>query len=154
MRLIKSVDRNNIRTNRNSVLYSKRTNTMNHDISGTISHLDKKIHPEQLDQVVEAILAGKYSWACVLMLRLVGYNPLHYIPYRTYNRLLKENSRTGRSNSQQNENLKIAKPAMEKKSEGHIAHSHLSKLKDLAYMEIGGKQKAEARNSNREKLSA
>ncbi|MEL6165417.1 MAG: HetP family heterocyst commitment protein, partial [Cyanobacteria bacterium J06628_3] len=42
------------------------------DISG---NLDKTIHSEQFDQVVEAILAGKYSWACVLMLRFAGYNP-------------------------------------------------------------------------------
>ncbi len=47
--------------------------------------------PEQFNQVVEAILSGKYSWACVLILRFAGYNPLHYIPYRTYNRLMKEN---------------------------------------------------------------
>ena len=46
---------------------------------------------EQFTQVVEAILEGKYSWACVLILRFAGYNPLHYIPYRTYNRLLKDN---------------------------------------------------------------
>ena len=26
------------------------------------------------------------------MLRFFGYNPLHYIPYRTYNRIVKENS--------------------------------------------------------------
>ncbi len=51
---------------------------------------------EQLNQVVEAIIAGKYSWACVLVLRFSGYNPLHYIPYRTYNRLIKENSQAGK----------------------------------------------------------
>jgi hypothetical protein len=49
---------------------------------------------EQFNQVVDAILAGKYSWACVLILRFAGYNPLHYIPYRTYNRLMKENGPT------------------------------------------------------------
>jgi hypothetical protein len=52
--------------------------------------LDRVMTPEQFTQVVEAILAGKYSWACVLILRFAGYNPLHYIPYRTYNRLMKE----------------------------------------------------------------
>jgi hypothetical protein len=44
---------------------------------------------EQFNQIVEAILAGKYSWACVLILRFAGYNPLQYIPYSTYYRLLK-----------------------------------------------------------------
>lgn len=49
-------------------------------------HFD--IRESELDSVIKAIITGKYSWACVLMLRLIGYNPLHYIPYRTYNRLL------------------------------------------------------------------
>jgi hypothetical protein len=52
---------------------------------------DKAMTTEQFNQVVDAILAGKYSWACVLILRFAGYNPLHYIPYRTYNRLMKDN---------------------------------------------------------------
>lgn len=47
---------------------------------------------EQFCQVVEAILNGKYSWACLLILKFAGYNPLHYIPYRTYNRLMKEHN--------------------------------------------------------------
>ncbi|MCC5639716.1 HetP family heterocyst commitment protein [Nostoc sp. CHAB 5844] len=51
----------------------------------------KKINTEQVEQIVKAIIAGKYSWACVLMLRFSGYNPIDYIPYRTYIRLLKNN---------------------------------------------------------------
>lgn len=51
---------------------------------------------EQFNRVVEAIVEGKYSWACVLILRFAGYNPLHYIPYRTYKRLLKENGNSAR----------------------------------------------------------
>ena len=46
---------------------------------------------DQFEEIVDAVLAGKYSWACVLILRAGGYNPLHYIPYRTYNRLVKNN---------------------------------------------------------------
>lgn len=53
--------------------------------------MNRAMTPDQFVQVVDAILAGKYSWACVLILRFAGYNPLHYIPYRTYNRLMKEN---------------------------------------------------------------
>ncbi|WP_156820250.1 HetP family heterocyst commitment protein [Synechococcus sp. PCC 7336] len=49
------------------------------------------ITAEQFDRIVGAIAEGKYSWACVLLLRSGGYNPLHYIPYRTYNRLIKQN---------------------------------------------------------------
>jgi hypothetical protein len=55
------------------------------------SQLNKTMSDEQFNQVVDAILSGKYSWACLLILRFSGYNPLHYIPYRTYNRLMKTN---------------------------------------------------------------
>jgi hypothetical protein len=51
----------------------------------------KAVSPDQFDQVVKAILEGKYSWACVLMLQFVGYDPAHYIPCRTYKRLIKNN---------------------------------------------------------------
>jgi hypothetical protein len=51
---------------------------------------------DQFNSVVEAIVEGKYSWACVLILRFAGYNPLHYIPYRTYKRLLKDNGSPSR----------------------------------------------------------
>lgn len=115
---------------------------MNHSISGS-HNLNKSINPEQFDQVVEAILAGKYSWACVLMLRFAGYNPLHYIPYRTYNRLLKENSHVSRSNTntQSNENPKVAKLPSEKRPTDRVTPtSCLSKIKDLAYLEVVGRQ--------------
>ncbi|MEL6458613.1 MAG: HetP family heterocyst commitment protein [Cyanobacteria bacterium J06636_27] len=49
------------------------------------------MNKKQVEEVVEAILARKYSWACVLILRFHGYDPVDYIPYRTYIRLLKEN---------------------------------------------------------------
>lgn len=52
---------------------------------------NKVMNPEQFERVVTAILEGKYSWACVLILRFAGYNPAHYIPYRTYKRLIKSN---------------------------------------------------------------
>ncbi len=54
------------------------------------SQQEKTMSEEQFNQIIDAILSGKYSWACVLLLRSAGYNPLHYIPYRTYNRLMKE----------------------------------------------------------------
>ena len=50
---------------------------------------------EQLEEVVKAILDRKYSWACFLTLRFSGYNPQHYIPYRTYIRLIKDNCQIG-----------------------------------------------------------
>ncbi|MBD2252263.1 HetP family heterocyst commitment protein [Nostoc parmelioides] len=47
---------------------------------------------EEWEAILQAIATGKYSWACVLMLHTVGHNPLTYIPYRTYIRLVKNNS--------------------------------------------------------------
>ncbi|BAY86893.1 heterocyst differentiation protein HetP [Calothrix parasitica NIES-267] len=111
------------------------------DISG---NLDKTIHSEQFDQVVEAILAGKYSWACVLMLRFAGYNPLHYIPYRTYNRLIKEHS-PKKPKPQHNENIKIPKNGSNRRKDNNMSPSCLNKIKDLAYLEVVGKQKTEIR---------
>jgi hypothetical protein len=58
--------------------------------------LDRVMETEQFNQVIEAILAGKYSWACVLILQFGGYNPLHYIPYRTYNRIMKDHCQSGK----------------------------------------------------------
>lgn len=54
----------------------------------------KTMDLEQFDCIVKAIVEGKYSWACVLILRFAGYNPAHYIPYRTYKRLIKESRRS------------------------------------------------------------
>ncbi|MEA5570921.1 HetP family heterocyst commitment protein [Calothrix sp. UHCC 0171] len=121
---------------------------MNKENSGISSKFDKAMNPEQIDRVVEAILAGKYSWACVLMLRFAGYNPLHYIPYRTYNRLLKENSSGDKSQQQSNDNSRMNKSAHEKRSDANLSPSCLSKIKDLAYLEVVGKQKREIHGGN------
>ncbi|MEM7758610.1 MAG: HetP family heterocyst commitment protein [Cyanobacteria bacterium P01_A01_bin.40] len=64
---------------------------MYQNLNSANSKLDKVMTDEQFNQIVEAIISGKYSWACLLILRFSGYNPLHYIPYRTYNRLMKTN---------------------------------------------------------------
>ncbi|MEH2061482.1 MAG: HetP family heterocyst commitment protein [Nostoc sp.] len=118
---------------------------MNQDIAGISSNLDNTVKAQQFDKVVEAILAGKYSWACVLMLRFGGYNPLHYIPYRTYNRLLKENSQANRTKQQQSENLKMLNDS---RSDSNMSSNCLSKIKDRAYLEVVGKQKTEIRGSS------
>jgi hypothetical protein len=120
---------------------------MNQDNVGVNSNFDKSINPEQFDQVVEAILAGKYSWACVLMLRFAGYNALHYIPYRTYNRLLKENSPANKSNQQNQDKFQATKTASPN-NEKNLSPSCLNKIKDLAYLEAVGKQKTEIRGGS------
>jgi hypothetical protein len=66
---------------------------MSYQISSP-KNCDNAITPEQFNQVIAAIAEGRYSWACVLILRFIGYNPLHYIPQRTYSRLIKENNQT------------------------------------------------------------
>ena len=121
---------------------------MNQDIPGMSSNFNKAVNPQQFDQIVEAILAGKYSWACVLMLRIVGYNPLHYIPYRTYNRLLKDNTQVSRAQQQHHKNMKSAKPAINHRSNTNSSSSCLSKIKDLAYLEVAGKQTSKIRGSS------
>lgn len=62
---------------------------MNYEISSS-QKIQKAISPEQFEQVIAAITNGEYSWACVLVLRFIDYNPLHFIPQRTYSRLMKK----------------------------------------------------------------
>lgn len=85
---------------------------------------EKFMTPDQFVQVVDAILEGKYSWACVLILRFAGYNPLHYIPYRTYNRLMKDNSP---------HRIRIGGCAVERFADN--ASDHSADIRDLSYLE-------------------
>lgn len=48
------------------------------------------IDSDVLERIIDAILDGKYSYACLMTLEATGYDPLQYIPYRTYNRLQKQ----------------------------------------------------------------
>jgi len=96
---------------------------MNSQFNHSVNHSQVGIKPEQLDEIISAILAGKYSWACFLLLRCTGYNPLDYIPYRTSNRLLKENTQTRKSETQ----------------------SALSKIADLDYVEVVREKRAGVR---------
>lgn len=52
---------------------------------------DEIIKSEQFAQILTAIVEGKYSWACVLLLHWAKYQPQNYIPYRTYRRLMSTN---------------------------------------------------------------
>ncbi len=90
---------------------------MTSQFHSSANHSQVGIKPEQLEEIISAILAGKYSWACFLLLRCTGYNPLDYIPYRTSNRLLKENSQISKSS----------------KSE---TKSALGKIADLDHLEV------------------
>jgi hypothetical protein len=93
------------------------------------NHSQVGIKSEQLDEIISAILSGKYSWACFLLLRCTGYNPLDYIPYRTSNRLLKENSQISKSSQSET-----------KSASGKIA--------DLDYLEVARDKRAGVRGGS------
>ena len=113
---------------------------MNQQFSYSNSKLDKAMTTEQFNQVVEAILSGKYSWACVLILRFAGYNPLHYIPYRTYNRLVKDN----RQDNQLNKTKKhaLVRERAKTQSDNSSSHKGSSHIKDLSYFEVVDRQQS------------
>ncbi|NEO99154.1 MAG: HetP family heterocyst commitment protein [Symploca sp. SIO2E9] len=100
------------------------------------NQFDKGLSSEQFNQIVEAILDGKYSWACVLILRFAGYNPLHYIPYRTYSRLNKENCQNGKSRRKKSDSIKAHQQQTEKGYNNKVSNQLLSKIDDLKYCEV------------------
>ncbi|MGJ5632418.1 HetP family heterocyst commitment protein [Nostoc sp. CALU 1950] len=82
---------------------------MTKKLSESHKALDNKFNfnHEELKQIVKAVSAGKYSWACVLLLRFSGYNPLEYIPSRTYLRLMKNNWLLSKANRRQTDNQNL-----------------------------------------------
>lgn len=112
---------------------------MNQRLSSTRTNQEQTINSEQVNQIVEAIAAGKYSWACVLILTFANYNPLHFIPYRTYKRLIKENrqSRFNRDDS--------------KTSDRASSKNCLNQIKDLSYQEEISNQKNQVFGGNQER---
>ena len=104
---------------------------MAQNLTANQKHLDRTMKPEQFSQVVEAISSGRYSWACVLILRFAGYNPLHYIPYRTYSRLLKENRQQSSMASKINNQEVIDYSTVQNQD----ISSCLDKINDLTYLE-------------------
>lgn len=125
---------------------------MHSQMSYSGTKLDKTMNPEQFNQVVEAILAGKYSWACVLILRFAGYNPLHYIPYRTYNRLAKENCQIGRPSRDQTDSRNTHKNSDATKSDDPASGKCLSKIADIDYLEVVDEPQAQVRGGVLEQL--
>ena len=95
-------------------------------LNSTNSQLDRVMSEEQFERIVEAIAEGKYSWACLLILRFSGYNPLHYIPYRTYNRLMKTHLQTSQA-AAKNDRIDSQKSNTQRQKS--------TKLRDLCYLE-------------------
>lgn len=108
---------------------------------------EQTINSEQFTQIMEAIAAGKYSWACVLLLRFADYNPLHFIPYRTYKRLIKENRQTDKTSRQTIDN-QTAYRSLESGLNNASSQRCLSQINDLSYQEEIDKQKSKVLGGN------
>ena len=118
---------------------------MYQNFNSTDSQLDKTMSDDQFNQIVEAIISGKYSWACLLILRFSGYNPLHYIPYRTYNRLMKVNR------EQKLESVSNTAIAHQKKSMSPQSNQKSStKLRDLCCWEEVDRQSKQVKGGKGE----
>lgn len=104
----------------------------NIDSTNSQTKLDKAMSEDQFNQIVEAILSGKYSWACLLILSFSGYNPLHYIPYGTYYRLMKANQEP-KVKVHLVKNTAIANS--DKSVSTNATNESVSQLKDLVYLE-------------------
>jgi hypothetical protein len=117
--------------------------TMTNQIPYANARATHAMNPEQLNQIVEAILAGKYSWACVLLLRCAGYNPLHYIPYRTYNRLIKENCQIGKPSQTQTDKINNKNMSPINRHQDASSLKGLNKIKDLDYLETSEQTKTQ-----------
>lgn len=91
---------------------------------------NKVMTPEQFKQVVEAITDGRYSWACVLILQFAGYNPVYFIPYRTYCRLVKENRRLSSAAS-----TELESPTDLNRPSQVTASKPLAQIHELPYLE-------------------
>jgi hypothetical protein len=113
---------------------------MTQQIAFSKSRFNQTISSEQLNPIIDAILIGKYSWACVLLLRCAGYNPLQYIPYRTYNRLLKENCQSGNPNQAKSASTNSDRQSTANWSGSRSSPKSLSTISDLNYLEpVDGK---------------
>jgi hypothetical protein len=109
---------------------------MNSKIPYTNINLEQAMNREQFTQLVDAILEGKYSWACVLILRAASYNPLHYIPYRTYNRLMKENCQIGTQSKNKTDSINTDKQTAAAKLSVVSSGKPASPIADLGYLEV------------------
>ena len=108
---------------------------MNQDFCSSNSKLDQVMTPEQFNQILEAILVGKYSWACVLILRFAGYNPLYYLPYRTYKRLVRDNCQRDKSSGLQKHHRDKDQELSAVKSGRASSQRRSRQINDLSYLE-------------------
>ncbi|MFN6569064.1 HetP family heterocyst commitment protein [Dendronalium sp. ChiSLP03b] len=120
---------------------------MNYHISSQ-RNFHSIITPEQLNQIIAAITEGRYSWACVLILRFVGYNPLHFIPQRTYSRLIKENSQVSSVPLSTTGKTPISINSSVNTSSNLASSQVVNKINDLNYLETSDEKQASLENAN------
>lgn len=109
---------------------------MNYRFSSAHQTYQSNLTQEEFDRITHAIMAGRYSWACVLILRFIGYNPLHYIPQRTYSRLIKDNepSLTPQTSHEQRRLEIVNTKTSLKNSHRGNAYSNFSQVENLEYL--------------------
>ncbi|GET36670.1 HetP family heterocyst commitment protein [Microseira wollei] len=112
--------------------------------------LDKFLTDEQFEQVVEAIRQEKYAWACVLIFRFAGYNPLHYIPYRTYKFILKATGQKRQSHQNKPDSIARVNSGGVTNNDRSYDPNNLGALADLEYLEIASDRQTEIKGGYRE----
>ena len=87
--------------------------------------------------------------ACLLILRFAGYNPLHYIPHRTYNRLMKDNCQYGKSSREHKHHSARNKKPSAIKSDSTLSKKLYGKINDLSYLEKVEQKRAKVGSGTR-----
>ncbi|MFW5779782.1 MAG: HetP family heterocyst commitment protein [Coleofasciculus sp.] len=118
---------------------------MVYNVSDCNTGVATTLDAEKVSEITAAILEGKYSWACFLLLRDLGYEPSEYIAYRTYYRLIKEHRESLEDNepeasaTHQRDYAKHIGKAYRQSSHlpsyGSTSRQKLTQIKDLAYLE-------------------
>jgi hypothetical protein len=121
---------------------------MNQQSASSSTNFYRAMKYDQFKQVVEAITAGKYSWACVLLLWFSGYNPLRYIPYRTYNRLVKENRKDSAESINIPDQIYPEMDDTKAQSMRSKSFSSSTQIRDISYVETMDKKEVSYRGGS------
>lgn len=98
----------------------------------------ERVTQEQMAEIIGAILSGKYSWACVLMLTYLGYEPMHYLPDRTMSRLTKENGFPRQPLKSADKPTSIFSKKQDHRLEDFNSSQRRGTLRDLSHLEPVG----------------
>lgn len=102
----------------------------------------ERVTQEQMAEIIGAILSGKYSWACVLMLTYLGYEPMHYLPDRTMSRLTKENGFPRQPSKNVEKTTSIFRKKQDHRLDDFSSGQRRGTLRDLSHLEpVGGSAK-------------